>query len=55
MVSDGNGGSKFCPETPKWICDSKFKFCALHKKGHGTRGKQGHIHTFKRCKTNGGK
>jgi len=45
----------YCKEDVKYVCDSGFKFCKAHKKSHGTRGKNGHIHTFKKIKNDGHK
>ena len=45
----------YCKEQAKYQCDSGFKFCEAHKKSHGTRGKDGHIHSFKKLKLNGSK
>ena len=45
----------YCNEPPKFVCDSGFKFCAVHRNTHGTRGKNGHIHKFKKIKNDGRK
>lgn len=45
-----NPTTHYCRENPKYVCDSGFKFCAIHKKSHGTRGKDGHTHSFKPIK-----
>ena len=44
--------TEYCSNPPEYECDSGFKFCAMHKVSHGTKGKKGHIHTFKKLKVN---
>lgn len=40
----------YCKELPVFVCDSGFKFCKSHRKSHGTTGKDGHTHTFRKFK-----